>query len=533
MAAKVIRPPIVQPGFEFAIERRSVEQPRGEAGLWVKFPPLVGAESPPTPELIDPTTFPVLPSATNNAINPVIQVMANAGLTKKVRKAGTLFTDLMHGMKIETWDGLEMMFFLFRQNDNPLAKGTFPAPTVRCPRGALFHAETSGHGPPPHTIHWHGIEPTPINDGVGHCSMEVGKYTYQWQPNFMGFYFYHCHRNTVQHFEYGLYGAMIFDAPDAFFATLVDPTVPIGAGRDGLFRFSANLAGTPLAALQTNFNPLNTPDPNPGAGGLTFPTDPHAFTVPYDVEALWVLDDRDIIWSENAPDARDFFPQQGNRPGINDKWKEGFFNDYRASHWYVTGVPSPGPANTPNVPVTIQPAAPPPLGGIGGIDVSAFGGMIPPGLMSGKGANGDGTFNPLTATQIAINAQNTATGLTILIRTLDAAYNYAEITFPRPVVVTGFDGRSLGVPPFGNYNNAFEIPLNPATPGRTFPITICTARRFDCVMRFEAGESLTGANAFAEVKFRDSQGITPTDSGLLVGPVVHTTRIPIVVTAPA
>jgi len=529
MAAKVIRPAIVQPAFEFPVERRSVEQPRGEAGFWVKFPPMIGAQSPPTPENLNLATFPRLPSATSVAVNPVIEVMANAGLTKKVRKIGTLFTDLMHGMKIPTWDGQKLTFFLFRQQDNPLAKGTFPAPTVRVPRGALFHAETSGHGPPPHTIHWHGIEPTPINDGVGHCSMEVGKYTYQWQPNFMGFYFYHCHRNTVQHFEYGLYGAMIFDNPDAFFATLVDPTVPIGAGRDRLFRVQANLTGTPLAALQTNFNPLFTADPGPDPGdvNLTFPTDPHAFTVPYDVEALWVLDDRDIIWSENAPDARDFFPQAGNRPGVNDKWKEGFFNDYRASHWFVTGVPSPG---APGATATIQPAAAPPLGGIGGINVSAFLGRIPPQLNSGKGANGDGTFNPATATQIAINVANPAAGAgkTILIRTLDAAYNYAEITFPRPVTVIAFDGRALGVPPFGNYNNAFEIPLNPATPGRTFPITICTARRFDCLMRFAPGETL---NDFAEVKFRDSQGITPTDSGLLVGDVVHTTRIPIVVTA--
>ena len=93
---------------------------------------------------------------------------------------------------------------------NPSASGgTYPGPTLRMPRSVLFHAETSGKGPPPHTIHWHGIEPTPLNDGVGHCSMELGHYTYQWQPNFMGFYFAHCHRNTMQHFEYGLYFAMI------------------------------------------------------------------------------------------------------------------------------------------------------------------------------------------------------------------------------------------------------------------------------------------------------------------------------------
>ena len=83
------------------------------------------------------------------------------------------------------------------------------------PRGVVFHGHAAG-APSPHTIHWHGIEPTPLNDGVGHCSMEFGSYTFQWKPNFIGSYFYHCHRNTVQHFEFGLYGFLIIEPPDAY-----------------------------------------------------------------------------------------------------------------------------------------------------------------------------------------------------------------------------------------------------------------------------------------------------------------------------
>ncbi len=419
-------------------------------GMWVKMwdPPTV---DPPTPDRMAPT-------------NPVPEVTAAAGFQKTPSIPHTVQRDLLHNLKIPSWDNVkEILFYVFRDADNPATSdGNYPAATIRVPRGVIFHSKTHGHGPPPHTIHWHGIEPTPENDGVGHCSMELGDYTYQWQPNFIGTYFYHCHRNTMQHFEFGLFGLLLIMPPDAYFATQQNPAIPIGASRDGKFRTAANLTNFPQFP-GFNSNPVDTQDP---LG--QYPTDPHAMTVPYDVEALWVLDDRDSVWSDMAPDARATYPAHGSIPGVNDQFHEnpganGFFafHDFNADYWFVTGVPVPAHK-----------------GGIGTIPPGV---IIPPELNSG-----------VSGTQVSINAQ---VGQTILVRCLDAAYNSTEITFPVDAVIIAWDGRALGVPPYG-FNEAYQV-----TAGT--PIRTSTARRFDALIR--ASSIL---HDFATMKFIDTRGET-------------------------
>ncbi len=454
----------------------------GMEGMYAKMfdPP---TESPATPDLV-------------NATSPVPEVMAAAGYQDKnpPRLPHTIQRQLMHGMTLPTWDGQDMEFFLFRDPDGVGAAktGSFPAPTNRVPRGAIFHCETAGSGPPPHTIHWHGQEPTPMNDGVGHCSMEIGHYIYQWQANFIGSYFYHCHRNTVQHFEFGLYGFTIIDPPDAFFASIArtnaDGTVvlnntPIGNGRPepgfplGRRRTAANLAAFPQFG-QDNFNLLTTPDPeanNPDLPAwLKFATDPHAHTVPYDVEALWVVDDRDINWSNLGKNARATYPQHGSIPGVNDNFHgnagggigpDDFFafNDFRSTHFYVTGVPVPDDSGTLRIP------------GEGEIP---HGIAIPPELMSG-----------VAGVQVSINAE---VNQNIFLRVLDAAYNNARITFPVDIVIIEWDGRALGVPPFGAYNEPVLVPAGT-------PMEWSVARRFGCLIR-----SAVPVNSHATVEFIDT-----------------------------
>jgi len=108
-----------------------------------------------------------------------------------------------------------------------------PAPLVAITEGQTFHG-TVHPSKRVHTIHWHGIEPDPRNDGVGHTSFEVtGSYTYQWTPEIgvpgsvntgtAGNYFYHCHVNTTLHVQMGMFGPLVVDP-------VVHPDFPVTPG---------------------------------------------------------------------------------------------------------------------------------------------------------------------------------------------------------------------------------------------------------------------------------------------------------------
>ncbi len=473
----------------YTIPRQSVDAMLGMfAKMW--DPP---TSSPETPDLLNPT-------------NPVPELMAAYDFQKTPSSLHTVQRDLMHGVKIPTWDGAkELIFFAIRDKDNPILDGNYPAGTIRMPRGVIFHCEAQGHGPPPHTIHWHGIEPTPMNDGVGHCSFEFGQYTYQWQPNFIGTYFYPCHRNTVQHFEFGLFSLLLIDPPDAFFATLYDPSIPLGYCRDGKKRMAANVSKVLLpdgsiadySAMFPGFNSnaLTDSDPWTGDARLLYSTDPHAMTVPYDVEVLWVPDDRDSVWSDLAPDPRATYPRHGNYVGVDDNFhgnagggvnSDDFFafNDFNADYFFVTGVPVP--------------AARADRGGTGVGD-------IPPGIVVPTTMN-----SGVAGQQVSINAE---VGQTILVRCLDAAYDCIEVKFPVDVTIIAWDGRALGVPPYGQYNSAYVVPANTH-------IHMSVAQRFDALIKVDSA-----IDSFATVDFFSPREQVPG----LPHPVEVTARIPITI----
>ena len=447
---------------KYQIPRRSVV---GHEGAWVKSfnPP---RDEPPTPELLLPTN-PVPAFVVENvpgATSPPQYWPEEDHLFEEDEELedheehegdeqqdihyelypNTLRVNLMRTRNIQMWDGKEIRFFLIGNPDVPAAaNGTFPGPTIRIPRGAIFHGAVYGYGQSPHTIHWHGIEPTAMNDGVGHTAMEIGLYTYQFQPNHIGSYFYHCHRNTFQHFEYGLYGFLIIEPPDAY-----DPS-------DG-----KNVGGYPR---RTAANLRQFTEFSGFKGGNLESGDPHAMTVSYDVEALWVIDDIDSNWRKEAHHARNTFAKHGDNPGVNDEFyqrqgeSEFFsFHDYNPDYFVVTGVDFPGRVGST---VAIQP-----------------GSTIPPELNSG-----------VTGMQVSINVK---THQNVLVRLLCAAYSKIKVTFPFDVVVIAVDGRALGVPPFGKYNQPYTVKAG-------IPIELCTAQRKDLLFRTK--EKL---NDFAQVEFR-------------------------------
>ncbi len=105
-----------------------------------------------------------------------------------------------------------------------------PSPVIEAIEGELVQVTLASFMP--HSIHFHGLDVDQANDGVPNTSGYISQmtnpsfgrvsgysnlgtpFTYQFIAPHAGTYMYHCHIDTVLHFEQGMYGTVIVRPPD-------------------------------------------------------------------------------------------------------------------------------------------------------------------------------------------------------------------------------------------------------------------------------------------------------------------------------
>ena len=93
--------------------------------------------------------------------------------------------------------------------------GRVPGPTLRCREGDLLRVRFVNGSEHPHTIHFHGLHPSPMDGvpGVGAGLIQSGGQTaYEFNAEPFGLHLYHCHAGPLaEHIARGLYGTFIVD----------------------------------------------------------------------------------------------------------------------------------------------------------------------------------------------------------------------------------------------------------------------------------------------------------------------------------
>lgn len=109
------------------------------------------------------------------------------------------------GSSIATWN--------FNNGGGFNSNRTVPSPVLEANQGSsvAFTLNVSMMSSP-HTMHLHGLDVNQQNDGVGATSFEVNggsSNTYRFTAPHAGTYMYHCHVDTNEHMEMGMFGTII------------------------------------------------------------------------------------------------------------------------------------------------------------------------------------------------------------------------------------------------------------------------------------------------------------------------------------
>lgn len=120
-----------------------------------------------------------------------------------------------------TFGGLTVPVWYFTDDATPSESGFMddrflPSAHLETIQGEAVELEFRNTSAMPHTIHLHGMDVDQANDGVPQTSQTVppfGTFTYQFVAPFAGTYHYHCHVDTVIHYERGMLGTVIVRPP--------------------------------------------------------------------------------------------------------------------------------------------------------------------------------------------------------------------------------------------------------------------------------------------------------------------------------
>ena len=142
-----------------------------------------------------------------------------AGLGNNVGTSFSLRARMNGSLTTQAGQALSVWYFSFNAGGTGIGfmgDRYLPSPVIEPIEGETIDIEFLNQSPMPHTIHLHGLDVDQANDGVPGTSFTVppgGIATYTFVAPHAGTYHYHCHEDTVIHYERGMYGAVIVRPP--------------------------------------------------------------------------------------------------------------------------------------------------------------------------------------------------------------------------------------------------------------------------------------------------------------------------------
>ena len=134
-----------------------------------------------------------------------------------------------------------------------------PGPEIRVKQGDTIKVTLKNELPEPVSIHWHGYPVPNAMDGipgVTQNAVQPGQsFTYEFQANVPGTYWYHSHQDSVNQVDRGLYGAFIVEPKDGTkvdrdYTLILDEWVSAGMNMSG-----GNISGSNMSGMDhSNMN---------------------------------------------------------------------------------------------------------------------------------------------------------------------------------------------------------------------------------------------------------------------------------------